>query len=158
MEIKCTMALSLLSQVLHIDISHINFNKHLIYGLIEFSFSSEWRADKSRLYNFSKVKKSRKWLKVYGLFTYSEVLIKCMAVKLICECLFQNILLSDSSSDEDDEPLTNDDLKEMLRLHKYQRKCRSQFYRDREVYRHSFWQKLVKCCLYNKYQIYPKSE
>ena len=47
---------------------------------------------------------------------------------------FQNILLSDSSSDEDEEkPITNEDLQTMLKIHKYQRKHQMMFYQDNEV-------------------------
>ena len=44
----------------------------------------------------------------------------------------QNILLSDSSSDEETES-PNERLQNMLRLHKLQRKCQSEFYGDTEV-------------------------
>ena len=48
-------------------------------------------------------------------------------------CL-QNILLSDSSSDEDEErPITNEDYQSMLKTHKHQRKHQMLFYQDNEV-------------------------
>ncbi|KAL3872724.1 hypothetical protein ACJMK2_035930 [Sinanodonta woodiana] len=75
---------------------------------------AERKADKNRLYNFGKVKKSRKWLK--------------------------NILLSDSSSDEDDErPITREDLQSMLRHHKQQRKLQMQFYQENELSQYQYY-------------------
>ncbi|KAL5008979.1 hypothetical protein ScPMuIL_014560 [Solemya velum] len=75
---------------------------------------AERRADKTRLYNFSKVKRSRKWLK--------------------------NILLSDSSSDEDEErPITKEELHTMLKTHKYQRKHQMQFYQDTELHQYQYY-------------------
>lgn len=75
---------------------------------------TERKADKNRLYNFSKVKKSRKWLKT--------------------------ILLSDSSSDEEEEPqITEAELQNMLRLHKYQRKHQMQFYQDPELRQYQYY-------------------
>ncbi|ELU04541.1 hypothetical protein CAPTEDRAFT_220290 [Capitella teleta] len=73
---------------------------------------AERRADKNRLYNFSKVRKSRKWLK--------------------------NVLLSDSSSDED-EVVTEEDLQDMLRLHKMQKKCQAQFQTDPELHQYAYY-------------------
>ncbi|VDI53953.1 DNA helicase INO80 [Mytilus galloprovincialis] len=75
---------------------------------------AERKADKTRLYNFSKVKKSRRWLR--------------------------NILLSDSSSDEDEEKaITNEDLQTMLKIHKYQRKHQMLFYQDNEHHQHQYY-------------------
>lgn len=75
---------------------------------------AERKADKTRLYNFSRVKKSRRWLR--------------------------NILLSDSSSDEDEEkPITNEDLQTMLKIHKYQRKHQMMFYQDSEHHQHQYY-------------------
>lgn len=46
----------------------------------------------------------------------------------------QAILLSDSSSDEDEDPqISEAELHNMLKLHKYQRKHQMQFYQDPEV-------------------------
>ncbi|XP_023930552.1 DNA helicase INO80 [Lingula anatina] len=73
----------------------------------------ERRADKTRLYNFTKVKKSRKWLK--------------------------NILLSDSSSDEDDDEMTPEKMQEMLRIHKLQRQCQIQFYNDPQLHQYQYY-------------------
>jgi len=62
----------------------------------------------------------------------TDILLTC----LICVLsLYQNILLSDSSSDEDADgaDFTQEDLHEMLKLHKYQKRCQLHFYRDPEV-------------------------
>ncbi|XP_045175663.2 chromatin-remodeling ATPase INO80-like [Mercenaria mercenaria] len=75
---------------------------------------AERKADKNRLYTFGKVKKNRKWLKA--------------------------ILLSDSSSDEEDEAaITEAELQNMLRLHKYQRKHQMQFYQDPELHQYQYY-------------------
>lgn len=75
---------------------------------------AERKADKNRLYNFGKVKKSRKWLKT--------------------------ILLSDSSSDEDEEkPITEGELQSMLKLHKYQRKHQMLFYQDPDLRQYQYY-------------------
>ena len=48
--------------------------------------------------------------------------------------VLQTILLSDSSSDEDEEkPITENELQSMLKLHKSQRKHQMLFYQDPEV-------------------------
>ncbi|EDO48474.1 predicted protein [Nematostella vectensis] len=68
----------------------------------------ELHVDKSRLYNFTKVKKDRRWLK--------------------------EMLLSDSSSSSDEEqPMTDEDLHEMLWLHKQQKLARQRFLRGGEL-------------------------
>ncbi|XP_060081949.1 chromatin-remodeling ATPase INO80-like [Ylistrum balloti] len=75
---------------------------------------AERKADKTRLYNFSRVKKGRKWLK--------------------------NILLSDSSSDEDEEKeIRQEDLHAMLKIHKHQRKHQMQFYQDNELHQFQYY-------------------
>lgn len=75
---------------------------------------AERKADKTRLYNLGKAKKGRKWLK--------------------------NILLSDSSSDEDeDKPITEEDLQHMLKVHKYQRKHQMRFYQDPELRQYQYY-------------------
>ncbi|XP_028398663.1 chromatin-remodeling ATPase INO80-like [Dendronephthya gigantea] len=71
--------------------------------------------DKSNLYNFSKIKKNRQWLK--------------------------EILLSDSSesSDDDEHPITEDDFKQMLRLHKEQKLCRRKYMLDKNLDRYKHY-------------------
>lgn len=63
-----------------------------------------------RLYNFSHIQRDRLWL--------------------------QNILVSDSSDsseDEDDKPITEKDLQEMLKLHLYKKKYKKKFYTNPDV-------------------------
>ncbi|XP_052767691.1 chromatin-remodeling ATPase INO80-like [Mya arenaria] len=78
---------------------------------------AERKADKNRLYNFSKVKKGRKWLKA--------------------------ILLSDSSSeeeeDEEEAEISEAELQNMLRLHKYQRKHQMTYYQDPEMRQYQYY-------------------
>ncbi|KAK2162942.1 hypothetical protein LSH36_89g05001 [Paralvinella palmiformis] len=76
---------------------------------------AERKADKARLYNFTKVKKGRKWLK--------------------------NVLLSDTSSDEeldDEKPMTKDYLHSILKQHKYLKKCSERFHSEHDVRIHSY--------------------
>ncbi|XP_013865401.1 chromatin-remodeling ATPase INO80 [Austrofundulus limnaeus] len=79
----------------------------------------EQKADKASLYNFSKLKKNRKWLK--------------------------NILLSDDTTDSDTESddssfsLSREELHDMLRLHRFTRQQQSKFYSDRELYQYQYY-------------------
>ncbi|XP_052275442.1 chromatin-remodeling ATPase INO80-like [Dreissena polymorpha] len=87
---------------------------------------AERKADKNRLYNFGKVKKSRKWLKT--------------------------ILLSDSSSDSDSEAeITEEELHNMLRLHKYQRTNQMTFYQEPELHQFQYY----STGLLSNYDHYP---
>ncbi|KAM9703567.1 chromatin-remodeling ATPase INO80 isoform 3-T6 [Menidia menidia] len=80
---------------------------------------ADQKADKASLYNFSKLKKNRKWLK--------------------------NILLSDDTSDSDTDSddasfsLSREELHDMLRLHRYMRQHQSRFYSDRELYQYQHY-------------------
>lgn len=77
----------------------------------------ELRIDKTRLYNFSKVKKDRRWLK--------EVLLSDS---------------SDTSCDEDDEaPLTEEDLQEMLWFHKQQKVAQQMYHVDKDLSRYQHY-------------------
>lgn len=68
---------------------------------------AERKADKSRLYNFSRTKKTRKWLK--------------------------NVLLSDTSSDEDEELFQgNSTASILIKEHLFVKECRHQFLCDKE--------------------------
>ncbi|KAH8030642.1 hypothetical protein HPB51_010576 [Rhipicephalus microplus] len=62
------------------------------------------RAEKMKMYNFDSVKKSRRWLK--------------------------NVLLSDTSSSEEDNSPTEDDLQDWLRLHKLHQIARAELNAD----------------------------
>uniref|UniRef100_A0A672J9Y6 Chromatin-remodeling ATPase INO80 n=1 Tax=Salarias fasciatus TaxID=181472 RepID=A0A672J9Y6_SALFA len=77
------------------------------------------KTDKTSLYNFSKLKKNRKWLK--------------------------SILLSDDTTDSDtdsddaDFSLSREELHDMLRLHRYTRQHQSKFYSDRELHQYQHY-------------------
>ncbi|XP_069805896.1 chromatin-remodeling ATPase INO80 [Dendropsophus ebraccatus] len=80
----------------------------------------ELKAERGNLYNFSKLKKNRRWLK--------------------------NILLdedtsdSDSVSDEDDEcSLSKDELYDMLRMHKYKKLHQNKYHKDKELQQYHYY-------------------
>uniref|UniRef100_A0A3P9PE54 Chromatin-remodeling ATPase INO80 n=1 Tax=Poecilia reticulata TaxID=8081 RepID=A0A3P9PE54_POERE len=104
------------------------FNRDIRYreeegGMSQGRTADQWftyqKADKTNLYNFSKLKKNRKWLK--------------------------NILLSDDTTDSDAESddanfsLSREELHDMLRLHRYNRQHQSKFYSDRELYQYQYY-------------------
>ncbi|XP_078262225.1 chromatin-remodeling ATPase INO80 isoform X1 [Rhinoraja longicauda] len=82
---------------------------------------AELKVEKGSLYNFSKLKKSRKWLK--------------------------NILLSNETSDsntDDDDPegeftLSKEELHDMLRLHKYKKLHQSRVHNVRELQQYQYY-------------------
>uniref|UniRef100_A0A8K9UZR3 Chromatin-remodeling ATPase INO80 n=1 Tax=Oncorhynchus mykiss TaxID=8022 RepID=A0A8K9UZR3_ONCMY len=82
-----------------------------------FLFSPEHKEDKASLYNFSKLKKSRKWLK--------------------------SILLSDDTSESDTEDsdfsLSREELQDMLRLHQFTREHQNKFHNDRELQQYQYY-------------------
>eukprot|EP00063_Salmo_salar_P086763 XP_014061598.1 PREDICTED: DNA helicase INO80 [Salmo salar] len=79
--------------------------------------SQEHKEDKAGLYNFSKLKKSRKWLK--------------------------SILLSDDTSESDTEDsdfsLSREELQDMLRLHQFTREHQNKFHNDRELQQYQYY-------------------
>uniref|UniRef100_A0A673NI14 Chromatin-remodeling ATPase INO80 n=1 Tax=Sinocyclocheilus rhinocerous TaxID=307959 RepID=A0A673NI14_9TELE len=75
--------------------------------------SLEHKADKASLYNFSKLKKSRKWLK--GIL------------------LSDDTTDSDTDSDDSDFTMSREELQDMLRLHKFTKLHQSKFHSDREL-------------------------
>ncbi|OXB61156.1 hypothetical protein ASZ78_008440 [Callipepla squamata] len=95
-------------------------NAHSLNGVLQ----PEMKSEKGSLYNFSKLKKSRKWLK--------------------------SILLSDDSSDtdspsdedgEDEEEfsLSREELHNMLRLHKYKKLHQSKYSKDKELQQYQYY-------------------
>uniref|UniRef100_A0A673XIV4 Chromatin-remodeling ATPase INO80 n=1 Tax=Salmo trutta TaxID=8032 RepID=A0A673XIV4_SALTR len=80
-------------------------------------FRAEHKEDKASLYNFSKLKKSRKWLK--------------------------SILLSDDTSESDTEDsdfsLSREELQDMLRLHQFTREHQNKFHNDRELQQYQYY-------------------
>ncbi|KAJ8045776.1 Chromatin-remodeling ATPase INO80 [Holothuria leucospilota] len=80
------------------------------------STRSERKTDKRKLYNFSKVKKNRRWLK--------------------------NLLLSDSSDSsdsEEDQPINKWELKQMVKVHKLKKQYTKQFYTDPELKQYMYY-------------------
>ncbi|OCT68788.1 chromatin-remodeling ATPase INO80 [Xenopus laevis] len=90
---------------------------HALNGVLK----PEPKSERGSFYNFSKLKKSRKWLK--------------------------NILLSDDSSDtdslseEDEEELSlsKEELHDMLRLHKYKKLHQSKYQKDKELHQYQYY-------------------
>lgn len=70
-------------------------------------------AEKMKLYNFDSVKKSRRWLK--------------------------NVLLTDTSSSEEDNSPTEDDLQEWLRFHKLRQIARAELNADPELRQYQYY-------------------
>ncbi|CAL1585938.1 unnamed protein product [Knipowitschia caucasica] len=75
------------------------------------------KADKASLYNFSKLKKNRKWLKTLLLSDDT----------------------TDSDSDDSDFSLSKDELHDMLRLHRFSRSHQRKFHCDRELHQYQFY-------------------
>ncbi|KAK7925849.1 hypothetical protein WMY93_008159 [Mugilogobius chulae] len=82
--------------------------------------TKEQKTDKASLYNFSKLKKNRKWLKFSLL-------------------LSDDTTDSDSDSDDSDFSLSKDELHDMLRLHRFSRQHQSKFHSDRELHQYQFY-------------------
>uniref|UniRef100_A0A8C2KEZ6 Chromatin-remodeling ATPase INO80 n=1 Tax=Cyprinus carpio TaxID=7962 RepID=A0A8C2KEZ6_CYPCA len=82
-------------------------------GTLNGAVLQEHKADKASLYNFSKLKKSRKWLK--GIV------------------LSDDTTDSDTDSDDSDFTMTREELQDMLRLHKFTKLHQSKFHSDREL-------------------------
>nr|XP_057912108.1 chromatin-remodeling ATPase INO80 isoform X3 [Doryrhamphus excisus] len=74
---------------------------------------------KTNLYNFSKIKKNRKWLK--------SILLS------------DNTTDSDTDSDDSDFSLSREELHDMLRLHRYTRQHQSKFHVDPELQQYQFY-------------------
>uniref|UniRef100_A0A4W6EX31 Chromatin-remodeling ATPase INO80 n=1 Tax=Lates calcarifer TaxID=8187 RepID=A0A4W6EX31_LATCA len=77
------------------------------------------KADKTSLYNFSKLKKNRKWLK--------SILLS------------DDTTDSDTDSDDSDFSLSREELHDMLRLHRYTRQHQSKFHSDRELHQYQYY-------------------
>uniref|UniRef100_A0A3Q0QYM5 Chromatin-remodeling ATPase INO80 n=1 Tax=Amphilophus citrinellus TaxID=61819 RepID=A0A3Q0QYM5_AMPCI len=97
---------------------HAYLSRFVFYFLMSFVFT-EQKANKTSIYNFSKLKKNRKWLK--------------------------SILLSDDTTDSDTDSddanfsLSREELHDMLRLHRYTRQHQSNFYSDRELHQYQYY-------------------
>ncbi|XP_062267133.1 chromatin-remodeling ATPase INO80 isoform X1 [Platichthys flesus] len=77
------------------------------------------KADKTSLYNFSKLKKNRKWLK--------SVLLS------------DDTTDSDTDSDDSDFCLSREELHDMLRLHRHTRQHQSKFHTERELHQYQYY-------------------
>ncbi|KAG8011195.1 DNA helicase INO80 [Nibea albiflora] len=77
------------------------------------------KADKTSLYNFSKLKKNRKWLK--------SILLS------------DDTTDSDTDSDDSDFSLSREELHDMLRLHRFTRQHQSKFHSDRELHQYQYY-------------------
>ncbi|XP_034084375.1 LOW QUALITY PROTEIN: chromatin-remodeling ATPase INO80 [Gymnodraco acuticeps] len=77
------------------------------------------KADNASLYNFSKLKKNRKWLKTI--------------------LLSDDTTDSDTDSDDSDFSLSRDELQDMLRLHRFTRQHQSKFHSDRELHQYQYY-------------------
>ncbi|XP_063758516.1 chromatin-remodeling ATPase INO80 isoform X4 [Eleginops maclovinus] len=77
------------------------------------------KADNASLYNFSKLKKNRKWLK--------SILLS------------DDTTDSDTDSDDSDFSLSRDELQDMLRLHRFTRQHQSKFQSDRELHQYQYY-------------------
>ncbi|XP_056620609.1 chromatin-remodeling ATPase INO80 [Triplophysa dalaica] len=82
-------------------------------GTLNGALLQEHKADKASLYNFSKLKKSRKWLK--GIL------------------LSDDTTDSDTDSDDSDFTLSREELQDMLRLHKFTKLHQSKFHSEQEL-------------------------
>lgn len=92
--------------------SEADLDEEFISG--KFNSRQERRYDRMRLYNFSKVKKSRKWLK--------------------------NILLTDSSeSDESNESVTEEDMHDMLKYRKLQKISQAEFRSNPDLRQYQYY-------------------
>ncbi|KAM9779061.1 chromatin-remodeling ATPase INO80 isoform 2-T2 [Syngnathus typhle] len=77
------------------------------------------KSDQANLYNFSKMKKNRKWLKSL--------------------LLSDNTTDSDTDSDDSDFSMSRDELHDMLRLHRYTRQHQNKFHTDRELQHYQYY-------------------
>ncbi|XP_051908900.1 chromatin-remodeling ATPase INO80 isoform X2 [Hippocampus zosterae] len=77
------------------------------------------KTDNANLYNFSKMKKNRKWLKSL--------------------LLSDTTTDSDTDSDDSDFSMSRDELHDMLRLHRYTRQHQNKFHTDRELQHYQFY-------------------
>ncbi|XP_033931849.1 LOW QUALITY PROTEIN: chromatin-remodeling ATPase INO80 [Pseudochaenichthys georgianus] len=80
---------------------------------------TDQKADNASLYNFSKLKKNRKWLKTI--------------------LLSDDTTDSDTDSDDSDFCLSRDELQDMLRLHRFTRQHQSKFHSDRELHQYQYY-------------------
>nr|XP_015092625.1 chromatin-remodeling ATPase INO80 isoform X2 [Vicugna pacos] len=99
-------------------------NTYSLNGVLQ----SESKSDKGNLYNFSKLKKSRKWLKSILLSDESS------------EADSQSEDNDDDDDDEDEElNLSREELHNMLRLHKYKKLHQNKYSKDKELQQYQYY-------------------
>uniref|UniRef100_A0A671YB76 Chromatin-remodeling ATPase INO80 n=1 Tax=Sparus aurata TaxID=8175 RepID=A0A671YB76_SPAAU len=91
---------------------------HLMFSSLPVN-STDQKADKTSFYNFSKLKKNRKWLK--------SILLS------------DDTTDSDTDSDDSDFSLSREELHDMLRLHRFTRQHQSKFHSDRELHQYQYY-------------------
>uniref|UniRef100_A0A3Q4BIZ5 Chromatin-remodeling ATPase INO80 n=1 Tax=Mola mola TaxID=94237 RepID=A0A3Q4BIZ5_MOLML len=89
------------------------------YGHSSFMTQLYHKADQTSIYNFSKLKKNRKWLK--GIL------------------LSDDTTDSDTDTDDSDFSMSREELHDMLRLHRFTRQHQSKFYSDRELHQYQYY-------------------
>ncbi|XP_029454455.1 chromatin-remodeling ATPase INO80 isoform X1 [Rhinatrema bivittatum] len=92
---------------------------HSLNGVLQ----PEPKFEKGSLYNFSKLRKSRKWLKSI----------------LLSEDSSDTDSLSDEDGDEEEFSLSKDELHNMLRLHKYKKLHQSKYIKDKELQQYQYY-------------------
>ncbi|TKS76013.1 DNA helicase INO80 [Collichthys lucidus] len=102
----------LVEDVVHAHLYHVMF----LLSLLNYT---DQKADKTSLYNFSKLKKNRKWLK--------SILLS------------DDTTDSDTDSDDSDFSLSREELHDMLRLHRFTRQHQSKFHSDRELHQYQYY-------------------
>uniref|UniRef100_A0A8C5R6T5 Chromatin-remodeling ATPase INO80 n=1 Tax=Leptobrachium leishanense TaxID=445787 RepID=A0A8C5R6T5_9ANUR len=90
---------------------------HSLNGILQ----PEPKSDRGNLYNFSKLKKSRKWL------------------KNILQSEYSTDTDSPSDEEEDEYSLSKDELHDMLRLHKYKKMHQSKYHKDKELQQYQYY-------------------
>uniref|UniRef100_A0A7N8Y091 Chromatin-remodeling ATPase INO80 n=1 Tax=Mastacembelus armatus TaxID=205130 RepID=A0A7N8Y091_9TELE len=100
----------------HLFISHLYLHMRCFFLSV---IPTEQKADKTSLYNFSRLKKNRKWLK--------SILLS------------DDTTDSDTDSDDSDFSLSREELHDMLRLHCYTRQHQSKFHSDQELHQYQYY-------------------
>lgn len=95
-------------------------NPYSLNGVLQ----SESKSDKGNLYNFSKLKKSRKWLK---------------SILLSDESSEADSQSEDNGDEEEELSLSREELHNMLRLHKYKRLHQNRYSKDKELQQYQYY-------------------
>ncbi|XP_030887416.1 chromatin-remodeling ATPase INO80, partial [Leptonychotes weddellii] len=98
-------------------------NTYSLNGVLQ----SESKSDKGNLYNFSKLKKSRKWLKSILLSDESS------------EADSQSEDNEEEEEEEEELHLSREELHNMLRLHKYKKLHQNKYSKDKELQQYQYY-------------------